>query len=519
MAYSQGSKARLALVATASVAALGVGAASASADYVQLGDAAVASHAPQFRLNPHTLEPGCFLPGMGRSHQGADVDSHVDVTQWVKEAHVRVLAGANFSVDQVLIPGRHSGYRIYNEFDTGTSATDPDVDPDQTATDLKALGSDDAQADGVILCVSDHPDGSQNEPYVADKVAGEVAAINRPIIQPTLSALGVSAIGPLHTYKVGFGYDVKRGYDSTWRNAFLFDGVIGPGLSFGDPQAFDADHDSRLDHVIIKSRPEQIGVRRYNDIDEFGEQFNSGDEKASYGQPIVFDVSGSGDPFAYLHKSLPGVIDGDFAPFASWIEGEADQTSAAGLMTFTAEGDLPLSWAVKPSLAPSDYGKKVTLTDDQLRAWNKSWQDYYKGAGPKPTLPLAPGTNSPAADPSITVIVNPREERPTIAPQTPVATTTTTVVNNAAPTTTASNAKPAKATVLSARLMRTGNGRMLKVFVRSSNAKATIRIRMYNAKGAKIAEASKTVATNRSVRVSGIHIAKKVKTVKATVVS
>ena len=74
---------------------------------------------------------------------------------------------------------------------------------------------------------------------------------------------------------------------------------------------------------------EQPGVSRFNDIDEFGEQFNSGIEKSSYGQPIVFDVGGSGDPFAYAHKSLPGQIDGGFAPWDSWVEHEADQTNSS----------------------------------------------------------------------------------------------------------------------------------------------------------------------------------------------
>ena len=152
---------------------------------------------------------------------------------------------------------------------------------------------------------------------------------------------------------MGFGYAVVRRYDSHLASDCSSTmASSGPGMSFGDPQACDSDGDRQLDHVIVKSRPEQAGVRRHNDIDEFGEAFNNGAEKSSYGQPIVFDVSGSGDPFAYLHKSLPGVIDGGFAPIDSWLEGEADQTSAAALLTFTAEGDLPLSWSVKPSLAP-----------------------------------------------------------------------------------------------------------------------------------------------------------------------
>ena len=41
-----------------------------------------------------------------------------------------------YSVDQVLVAGRYAGYRVYNTFDTGTSGTDADVDPNQTAVDL-----------------------------------------------------------------------------------------------------------------------------------------------------------------------------------------------------------------------------------------------------------------------------------------------------------------------------------------------------------------------------------------------
>ncbi len=215
----------------------------------------------------------------------------------------------------------------------------------------------------------------------------------------------MSAVTNLNTYKVGFGYTVLRGYDSTWRDAFLDDGVWGPGMSFGDPQAFDADHNGLLDHVIVKSRPQQAGVRRYNDMDEFGEQFNNGVEKSSYGQPIVFDVSGSGDPFAYLHKSLPGTVDGGFAPLATWLEGEADQTSAARPVDVHGRG-RPAADLVGQAEPRAGVLRQVGDADRRLccAAWNKSWQDYYAGKGPKPTLPLAPGTNSPEPEPTISII-------------------------------------------------------------------------------------------------------------------
>jgi hypothetical protein len=277
--------------------------------------------------------------------------------------------------------------------------------------------------------VSDHP-ASQNEPYVQQ--GDEVAAINRPIIQPIVSCLGASAIEPLNTYKVGFGYSIERWYDFTWADAFRYDGVFGPGLSFGDPQAFDTDGDHHFDHVFIKNRAEQPGVRRYNDFDEYGEQYSDPhSEKTSYGQPVVFNQNG--DPAAYLHKSLPGTVDGG-GMGDIWQEALADQTSALGLLTFTAQGDLPLRWAVKASLAPSSYGRFAELTDGELRAWEASWQAYYDG-GAKPTRPLCPGTNSPAPD--TTVVVNlPQTTQPvaTAGTTTVITRETTTVQTVAGPT-------------------------------------------------------------------------------------
>ncbi len=409
--------------------AAGVGLMAFATPAMAGGDDAIKADAPQFRLNAYTLEPGCFQLGDGFRRHGVDADTHIDVTQTVKEAHIRVTPGANFSIDQALIPGKHSGYQVYNAFDTGTIDNDPDIDPDQTATDLAAPGGDDVDYAGkIIVCVSDHPDADQNEPYV--QAGPEVAAINRPIIQPLVSCLGASAIEPLNTYKVGFGYTVEQWYDFTWADAFRYDGVIGPGLSFGDPQAFDTDGDYHFDHVFIKNRAEQAGVRRYNDFDEYGEQYSDPhSEKTSYGQPVVFNENG--DLAAYLHKSLPGTVDGGGLG-AVWQEALADQTSALGLLTFTAQGDLPLRWAVKASLAPAGYGRFVELTDTQLRAWEASWQAYYDG-GAKPTMPLCPGTNSPAPD--TTVVVNlPQAATPAAGGTTTVIKEITTVQTVAGPT-------------------------------------------------------------------------------------
>jgi hypothetical protein len=511
---------RLALFLSALLAVFGLSAAIASASV--FGDVAVKQDAPTFRLNPYTLEPGCFQVGSGRSHNGVDVDSAIDVTQTTKEAQITVKDGTNFSIDQALVPGKHSGYVIYNKFDTGTINNDDDIDPGQTATDLAAAGGDDVDARGIIVCVSDHP-ADQNEPYISDGLPGEVAAINRPIVTPFVSALGVSAIEGLNTYKVGFGYSADRPYDNTWKDAFLSDGVFGPGMSFGDPQAFDLNHDGHDDHVVILSRAQQAGVRRYNDIDEFGEQFNNGLEKSSYGQPVVFDTD-NGDPFAYLHKSLPGTVDGG-GLLEVWQEALADQTSALGLFTFTAQGDLPLSWSLKASLAPESYGKSVSINYAYLAAWNKQWQDYYDCKGNLPSLPLAPGTNSPASDDGndCNAPVSGPPAGTTAAPASTTTNTTTTIIQqvagaNAARSATGTAKKATKASIRSARVIKTVSGKRLVVFVKSTKKSARIKIRMYGANGRKVGQVTRTVATNRTVKVSGLRVAGKVKTVKVTLV-
>jgi hypothetical protein len=415
---------RLAFAAAASIAALGLGAGAASAQ-----DNALTAPTG-FTLTPTTLEPGCWLVGA----PGNPMNGFMNTTPAAGgQAHVDVLFGAPYSVDQVLVPSTVAtapGYKVYNTFDTGTNNADPDIDPVQGATDLYGPGGNAADPAKIIVCVSGHDD-EQNEPYVQDGLPGEVAATNRPIIQPTIAALGVSAVGPLHTYKLGFGYSVQRGYDSKWRTYF------GSG---GDPMA-----SGGFTSVDIVNRIRQAGVRRWNDIDQFSETFSGG--VSNYGQPHLFDVSGSGDPQAYLHNSF-------------------------GLLTFTTQGDLPITWAVKPSLAPESYGKAVTYTDDMLRAWNASWQAYYAGKGPKPALPLAPGTNSPDIDPSVGTPVNLQERRD--------ANGTTTVVNNVIVTPPAP--KPTK--VMSARLMGKGKHRYVRVMVSSPRPSAHLRIRLYNARGA-----------------------------------
>jgi hypothetical protein len=345
------------------------------------GDEAILDGA-NFRLNPDTLEPGCFV--------GARMAStHIDLEylaegELAKELHISVKKDAPFSVDQVLVPSKYDGYAVYDtSFDTGHPGADPDIDPNQTAVDMFAPDLDPIDKGDVIVCVSDHGDAALNRAYVSDGLPGEVAAVDRPVIQPLVSCLGASAIEPLNTYKVGFGYDVERWYEPFAEFPFIT-----------DPQHF-------ADHVLIKYRADQPGVRRINDMDEYGEAYSDPhSEKTNYGQPIVFHMNG--DAESYLHKSLPGTVDGGTWP-APFQEAFADQTSALGLFTFTTQGDLPIRWTVKASLATEDSARYAELTDAFLRDWEARWQAYYDGTGAKPSEPLCPGTNSPAPD-SRTVI-------------------------------------------------------------------------------------------------------------------
>jgi hypothetical protein len=333
------------------------------------GDDAVLSQSP-FRLNPATLEPNCQLGGRLSA-------VHIDVGgETSQEAHISVANGANYSVDQVLIPSRTDGYKVYNEFDTGTINNDVDVDPNQTATDLRSYNGGSIPAADIIVCVSDHEDAGQNEPYLQEN-GGLVSAKNRPVIKPIVSCLGVSAVEPLNTYKVGFGYEVLRGYDP---------------IATTDPNARDTNGDGIVDAVRMNPREDgAFDARRVNDVDSFGEAF-SGD-LADYGQTRLFSLAG--DPTAWT------------------LSNNNDPDTLAHLITFTAQGDLPLSWTLRASLAGSATKQSVTLTDSDLRAWEASWQAYYKG-GPKPTMLLCPGTNSPA--PATTVVVNLPQQAQSVAP-------------------------------------------------------------------------------------------------------
>jgi hypothetical protein len=158
----------------------------------------------------------------------------------------------------------------------------------------------------------------------------------------------------------------------------------------------------------------------------------------------------------------------------------------------------------------------VSLTEANFLAWYKSWQDVYAGTASQPLYPLAPGTNPPPRDPSLTLI------NQVMAGGTTTRTTTTTIIQpvggsaSAARSAGGSARKASKASIRSARVVATKQGKRLVVFVKSTKHTARIKIRMYDAKGRVVGQATRTVRTNRSVKVSGVRIAGKVKTVKVS---
>jgi hypothetical protein len=352
------------------------------------GDEAIDTSSP-FRLNPATLEPGCTTR--------ANTDSHIDIAALVdgdvrEELHVSVGNGSPVSVDQVLVPGRGDGYAVYNTFDTGSIGDDADVDPNQTAVDLFGpAGTRFIANDDVIVCVSDHNDDYQNEPYV-EQGGGLVAAWNRPVITPKISCLGASAIEPLNTYKVGFGYDATE-YEVTRAVQLL--GVT-------DPNARDLDGDGTPDAVRINTREDgDYDARRVNDMDSFGEEFGR-NNIADLGQTELFMLAGDDTAWTLSNNNEPDTL--------------------FNLITFTTQGDLPLTWTVRASLAPSDYERSFTIDDAFVRDWEARWQAYYDGTGAKPAERLCPGTNSPARD-----NVNPAPAQPA-APASPAAPATTNTI-------------------------------------------------------------------------------------------
>jgi hypothetical protein len=362
------------------------------------GDRAIDDQSP-FRLADRNLEPGCFVPGR---YSNADIDSHLTIglNPLSEEAHVTVSDGASFSVDQVLVPSPVDGYKVYNTFDTGTVNNDPDVDPGQTATGLNSPTRFIDNRD-VIVCVSGHGDAAQNEPY-NQEAGGLVSAKNRPILTPKVTAFGVSAIENLNTYRIGFGYDATKWYT---KPAFLDaeDHPVGiPTVT--DPNGFPSPTFGDNLPAFVSLFPRADGAydaRRVNDVDKAGESwasmFPSDEASANDNQTFLFSQAGD---------------------LTAWADSRISQHEARNLLTFLTQGDLPISWTLRPSLAAPSSKRTATFTLADFFAWNKSWQDYYKG-GPLPTMPLAPGTNSPAPDTSVTVIVNPPLSQPAPTPANP----------------------------------------------------------------------------------------------------
>lgn len=367
------------------------------------GDPAIDSSHP-FRLDERNLEPGCFVPGRGP----VDLDTHLDLTylmdgQIARELHVTVDHNSPINVDEVLVPSALDGYQVYDQF---TNTGNPeDIGPNFTAVDLFAPDSNDfdgpdpIDVGDVIVCTSDHG-APQNEPYQQED-GGLVSAKNRPIIAPSVTALGQSAISNLRTYKLGFGYTVEKWYVAPsydGANTFPFHPTVSDPNAlpsptfFGDLPAF----------VRIAPRLNDLDydARRVNDVDQSGEEF--GNVKTDYGQTRLFKQEGDLTAWTSSNNHQPDTL--------------------AHLITFNAQGDLPMKWSIRPSLASPDSLRETEFTDDDFRAWDNSWQAYYCGKGPKPTLALAPGTNSP--DPrSCAVVVNPPVSQPVGTPANPTPAT------------------------------------------------------------------------------------------------
>jgi hypothetical protein len=372
---------RLALGVSAIFAVLGL----PSAALAVPGDRAISNPAPGvFRLDDGNLEPGCFVPGRGP----VDLDTHLDLTTLsegdiARELHVTVDSNSPINVDQVLVPSTIDGYKVYNTFEnTGRAA---DIGPNFTAVDLFAPdsngqgGPDGIDVRDVIVCVSDHG-AAQNEPY-SQEDDGLVSAKNRPILAPKVTGLGASAVGPLNTYKIGFGYDTERWYEAPeydGANTFPFHPTVTDPEAFPSP-TFGGDL-PRLVRLVPRANDFDYDARRVNDVDGASELW--------YGPDLEGDVDGFGQD-AWFRQ------DGDDH---DWIAGDPLGGTPLNLIATLAQGDLPITWTLRPSLGAPDTEREVTFTDDDLRDWNKSWQDFYDCKGPKPEMPLLPGTNSPPSD-------------------------------------------------------------------------------------------------------------------------
>ena len=306
--------------------------------------------------------------------------------------------------------------------------------------------------------------------------ANEVYAKNRPIIKPTIASLGQGAVRGIKGYKLGLGYSVEKWYSTANAGA----GGETPLLRLTDPMGLLLDKlttvpvlggtsttatiDDAAGHVSIPPRiagprfdavTDGPGVLRVNDIDIASEDFgNPHFEPANYDQTDVFEVRGDAKSFCL----------GGF--------------SCAGIVAFGAQGDLPIKWTVKASLAAVESMRDVSLTPAMFDAWEQGWQDYYCGKAAHPALPLTPGTNSPDPRGSCPVVVNLPETRPTAAPQVVVTPAPVTIVNAAAP----AAAKPAapatkKAKKATAKQKKAFKRCMTKANRKSGKAKRTARAR------------------------------------------
>src|SRR3954453_160185 len=243
---------------------------TASPAFALPGDRAIDSSRP-FRLNDRTLEPMCFVPGR---FSNVDLDTHLVIGSdpLSSELHISLSDGSAYSIDQVLVPSPIDGYKVVNEFDTGTVNDDADIDPGQTATGLTS-NTHFVDARDVIVCVSgDHADGS-NEPYNQEG-NGLVSAKNRPILTPKVTAFGVSAVENLNTYRIGFGYATDQWYTDP----------------SGDPQRFG-------NSVSLFPRADgTYDARRVNDVDKAGESwasmFPSAEADANDGQTFLLNKLG-----------------------------------------------------------------------------------------------------------------------------------------------------------------------------------------------------------------------------------
>jgi hypothetical protein len=376
------------------------------------GDDAISNPAPgEFRLTAGTLEPACFdlgrllsgATGLDASSFDADFLPNEELRLW----NLSHLLPLSVDIDQVLVPSEIGGYRVYNQFDVGNnenanSITPGDVGSEMFAPDANGNGNSDLiEEDDVILCLSDENTASQNEPYNQED-GGLVSAKNRPIIQPTITGVGVSAVEPLNTYKVQFGYNVEQ-----WYEAPSFDGfALVPTVT--DPQADDSPTfggDLPSDVDIDNRSDGPYDARRVNDVVTPSESFLG---PFFHGQTEEYDQVG--DATAWL-------LD--------------DFTNGVGEVTLITQGDFPLSHTLRPSLAAPSSERTVEMTRADLAAWEQSWQDYYDGKGPLPSLDLPPGTNAPAPDDEVNITLPPAVVNVVPPPVSNTATTTNTTVNAA----------------------------------------------------------------------------------------